>query len=231
MPSPPGPALCSRCGNLITSEAPGDAAATALGSPRPEKDLAGQGPPATGEISWEVSVPLLTNRFIMYDLLKVWGISSLILFLFLTGIAVYDWKWRAFTGMLPLVGLVSAVVTGALNPGDAGVFLEPVSHGIQPRSPGGHGGQPQPARALGQSPGRGFRAPWPANPGWPGPVCWGWPKRRPRWPGMTCGDVNIHAPARVISLMDSWHVVMRLYCTPQNYDVVLTAVQRWAARG
>jgi len=41
----------------------------------------------------------------MYDLLKIWGISSLILFLFLTGIAVYDWKWRNFTVMLPLVGL------------------------------------------------------------------------------------------------------------------------------
>ena len=31
--------------------------------------------------------------------------------------------------------------------------------------------------------------------------------------------------------MDSWHVVMRLYCTPQNYEVVLNAVQKWAARG
>jgi hypothetical protein len=43
--------------------------------------------------------------------------------------------------------------------------------------------------------------------------------------------VNIHAPARVISLMDSWHVVFRLYCTPQNYDVVQNAVQKWAAAG
>jgi len=43
--------------------------------------------------------------------------------------------------------------------------------------------------------------------------------------------LNIHAPARVISLMDSWHVVMRLYCTPQNYEVVLKAVQKWVARG
>ncbi len=33
--------------------------------------------------------------------------------------------------------------------------------------------------------------------------------------------LKIHAPARVISLMDSWHVVMRLYCTPQNYEAVL----------
>ena len=52
--------------------------------------------------------------------------------------------------------------------------------------------------------------------------------------GVVWDDVrrlNIHAPARVISLMDSWHVVMRLYCTPQNYEVVLNAVQKWAAGG
>jgi hypothetical protein len=52
--------------------------------------------------------------------------------------------------------------------------------------------------------------------------------------GVVWGDVrrlNIHAPSRVISLMDNWHVVMRLYCTCQNYEVVLNAVQKWAARG
>ena len=52
--------------------------------------------------------------------------------------------------------------------------------------------------------------------------------------GVVWDDVrrlNIHAPARVISLMDSWHVVMRLYCSPQNYEVVLNAVQKWAAAG
>jgi len=43
--------------------------------------------------------------------------------------------------------------------------------------------------------------------------------------------LNIHTPTRVISLMDSWHVALRLYCTPQNYDLVLKAVQHWAARG
>ena len=31
--------------------------------------------------------------------------------------------------------------------------------------------------------------------------------------------------------MDSWHVVLRLYCTPQNYEAVLKAVQKWAAGG
>jgi hypothetical protein len=52
--------------------------------------------------------------------------------------------------------------------------------------------------------------------------------------GVTWDEVrrlNIHPQTRVISLMDSWHVVLRLYCTPQNYAVVLQSVQKWAARG
>ena len=43
--------------------------------------------------------------------------------------------------------------------------------------------------------------------------------------------LHIHPKTRVISLMDSWHVVLRLYCTPKNYDQILPAVQKWAARG
>jgi hypothetical protein len=31
--------------------------------------------------------------------------------------------------------------------------------------------------------------------------------------------------------MDSWHVVLRLYGTPQNYSQVLAAVEKYAARG
>jgi hypothetical protein len=43
--------------------------------------------------------------------------------------------------------------------------------------------------------------------------------------------IKVHPQARVISLMDSWHVVVRLYCTPKNYDVVLESVEKWAAKG
>jgi hypothetical protein len=226
----PGSAFCSRCGNRITSEAPGDAAAPVLGSPRPENDLAGPGPPATGEISWEVSVPLLTNRFILYDLLKVWGISSLVLFLFLTGIAVYDWKWRAFTGMLPLVGLVSAIVLGLLILVMLGFFWN--------RFPMGFSLGPREARVVSLS----RRGRWgnrlavvlgalAGKPGVAGAGLLGMAQEIATVAWDDVRRVNIHASARVISLMDGWHVVMRLYCTPQNYDVVLTAVQRWAARG
>jgi hypothetical protein len=226
----PGSGHCPRCGNLITPEAPGDGTATGLGSPGPPKDLAGQGLPATGEISWEVSVPLLTNRFILYDLLKVWGISSLILFLILTGISVYDWKWRVFTGMLPVAGLVSAGLLGLLILVMLGFFWNrfPMGFSLSPRgarvvslSRRGRGGN-RLAVILGALAGK---------PGVAGAGLLGLAQEIATVGWDDVRRVNIHAPARVISLMDSWHVVMRLYCTPQNYAVVLEAVQGWAARG
>jgi hypothetical protein len=175
-------------------------------------------------------VPLLTNRFIMYDLLKVWGISSLFLFLFLTGIAVYDWKWRAFTGMLPLVGLVSAGLLVLLILVMLGFFWN--------RFPMGFSLSPQGAMVVSLS----RRGRWgnrlavilgalAGKPGVAGAGLLGMAQETTTIAWDDVRRVNIHAPARVISLLDSWHVVLRLYCTSQNYDMVLKAVQSWAARG
>ena len=77
-------------------------------APRTETGQAATGPPATDEISWEFNTPLLTNQFIMYDLLKVWGFSTLFLGLLMAGIAVYDRNWRTLADMAPVLGAVSA---------------------------------------------------------------------------------------------------------------------------
>ena len=126
---------------------------------RIEAGQAEPGPPATGEISWEFNAPLLTNQFIMYDLLKVWGFSTLFLGLLMAGIAVYDQQLAHSRRYGAGGGGGKRRSLGAADPGNAGVFRKPVSHGVQARPSRGHGGQPQPARALGQSPGRDFRRP------------------------------------------------------------------------
>jgi hypothetical protein len=222
----PGTRLCSRCGHPVPPGAPG----AALDSLQPETDLASQASPATAEISWEISVPLLTNRFILYDLLKVWGITSLILFLILTGIAVYDWKWRSFTGMLPVVGLVSAGLLGLLilvmlvffwNRFPMGFSLGPQGARVVSLSRRGRWGN-RLAVILGALAGK---------PGVAGAGLLGLAQETVTVVWDEVRRVKVHAPDRVISLMDSWHVAMRLYCTPQNYDMVLTAVHGWAARG
>ena len=56
-------------------------------APGIEAGQAETGPAATREISWEFNVPLLTDQFIMYDLLKVWGFSTLFLGLIMVAIS------------------------------------------------------------------------------------------------------------------------------------------------
>jgi hypothetical protein len=225
-----GSVFCSQCGSPLASEKSAVAAATANSSPRIETAPAETAPPATGEISWEFNTPLLTNRFIMYDLLKVWGFSSLFFGLLMVGIAVYDRSWRTLAGMAPVVGAVSAGLLVLL------ILVMLVFFGN--RFPMGFRLGPQGAMVVSLS----RRGRWGnrlavilgALAGKPGVAGAGLLGMAQETVGMVWGDVrrlNIHAPSRVITLMDSWHVVMRLYCTPQNYDAVLNAVQKWAARG
>jgi hypothetical protein len=49
------------------------------------------------------------------------------------------------------------------------------------------------------------------------------------WPELH--RINTHEDQRVLSLMNSWRVVMRLYCTPTNYATVLALVTQGAERG
>lgn len=190
----------------------------------------GTGQAATGEISWEYNTPLLTNQFIMYDLLKVWGFSTLSLGLLMAGIAVYDGNWRTLAGMAPVVGAISAGLLVLLILVMLGFFGN--------RFPMGFRLGPQGAMVVSLS----RRGRWGnrlavilgALAGKPGVAGAGLLGMAQETVGVVWDDVwrvNIHAPARVISLMDSWHVVFRLYCTPQNYAVVLDAVQKWAAAG
>ncbi|MDP2044940.1 MAG: hypothetical protein Q8L00_01885 [Deltaproteobacteria bacterium] len=197
---------------------------------RTEAGQAETGPSATGEISWDFNTPLLTNQFIVYDLLKVWGFSTLFLGLLMAGIAAYDRNWRTFADMAPVVGAVSAGLLVLLilvmlvffgNRFPMGFRLDPQGAMVVSRSRRGRWGN-RLAVILG------------ALAGKPGVAGAGLLGMAQETVGVVWDDVrrvNIHAPARVISLMDSWHVVFRLYCTPQNYAVVLNAVQKWAAGG
>jgi hypothetical protein len=207
----PGSVFCSQCGSPVTPEESAATAATATFSPRTEAGQAEKGPSVTGEISWEFNASLLTNQFIMYDLLKVWGFSTLFLGLLMGGIATYDGKWRTLVAMAPVLGAVSAGFLVLL------ILVLLVFFGN--RFPMGFN---RLAVVLGALAGK---------PGVAGAGLLGMAQEAVEVVWDDVRRLNIHAPARVISLMDSWHVVMRLYCTPQNYEVVLNDVQKWAAGG
>ena len=101
-----GSRFCSQCGNPLIHEKPAAVTETAQ-APPPSADLQPKGHQTGQELSWQVNVPLLTDQFIMYDLLKVWGFSTLFLFLIMVAIFIFERNWRCLISMLPLVGLTS----------------------------------------------------------------------------------------------------------------------------
>lgn len=226
---PSGSSGCSRCSSPATREEPPQASITAAASPHAPEDgtQKAEGPE---EIFWEINVPLLTDQFIMYDLLKVWGISSLILFLIMTAIFIYERNWRNFFNVLPVLGLVSL--------GILALFILVMLVYFGNRFPMGFGLGPQGALATSLS----RRGRWGnrlavilgALAGKPGLAGSGLLAMARESVGVSWDEVRrikVHSKARVISLMDSWHVAVRLYCTPKNYDIVLQSVQKWAATG
>ena len=101
-----GSRFCSRCGNPLIPEKPAAVPETAQ-APPPSADLQPKAHQTGQELSWQVNVPLLTDQFIMYDLLKVWGFSTLFLFLIMVAIFTFERNWRGLMSMLPPVGLTS----------------------------------------------------------------------------------------------------------------------------
>ena len=166
----------------------------------------------------------------MYDLLKVWGFSTLFLFLIMVAIFTFERNWRGLMSMLPPVGLTSLGILVLFilvmlvffgNRFPMGFMLGPQGAMVASLSQRGRWGN-RLAVILGALAGK---------PGVAGAGLLGMSRETV---GVTWDEVrrlNIHPETRVISLMDSWHVVLRLYCTPKNYDQILSAVQKWAARG
>jgi hypothetical protein len=224
----PGSRFCCQCGgHLNREEFPGletagvSPSAPALGETREE-------PP--GEIAWEIDIPLLTNRFILYDTFKVWGISSLVLVLLMLVIFIWDRNWRALTGMLPVVGGVSAFLLVVLilvmllffgNRFPLGFRLDHQGAAAASLSRRGQWGN-RLAVILGAFSGR---------PGLAGAGLLGMARETVAISWEDVRRVNVHPHNRVISLMDNWHVALRLYCTAANYGAVLKTVETLAARG
>jgi hypothetical protein len=222
--------FCPQCGSPFPRVEPNQAEAVAAASPRTEEEGAKQGPPVPGEISWEINVPLVTDQFIMYDLLKVWGISSLGLFLIMSAILIYDRNWRAFINMASVVGLVSAGILILFilvmlvffgNRFPMGFVLGPDGALVFSLSQRGRWGN-RLAMILGALSGK---------PGLAGAGLLAMARESVEVSWDEVRRVKVHPEARVISLMDSWHVAMRIYCTPKNYDVVLERVQKRTVRG
>ena len=216
-----GSRFCSQCGNPLIHEKTAAVPETAH-TPPPLADLQPKAHQTGQELSWQVNVPLLTDQFIMYDLLKVWGFSTLFMFLIMVAIFIFERNWRGLISMLLPVGLTSLGILFLFflvmlvffgNRFPMGFMLGPQGAMVASLSQRGRWGN-RLAVILGALAGK---------PGVAGAGLLGMSRETV---GVTWDEVrrlNIHPKTRVISLMDSWHVVMRLYCTPKNYDQVLLA--------
>lgn len=178
--------------------------------------------------TWETAFPLVTNRFFLYDMIKamVWTVVIMVLLLIITFTIAgsLDHLW----GIWPILGIVMAVlfvllflialvVFGNRYPTrftltERGVYWSGRSRAGRRASrlavlAGVLGGKPGVA-------GAGLLAASSDSGGLP----WKSVRRFKEYPS-----------ERVISIMNSWRVVIRLYCTPDNYRAVAESVRRLAA--
>lgn len=172
--------------------------------------------PAAGRLRWETAFSLATNRFTIYDSLKVIGITwAIMLALFGSIFAIndsLDSVWPFFTvlaiimlGFLLMFMAIMLVFFGNRYPArftlnDTGALIESRSRRARLANraaivAGALGGRPGVAGA--------------------GMIAASQEAVSIAWKDVR--RVNEHPDQRVISLKNGWRVVLRLYCTPENY--------------
>lgn len=185
-------------------------------------------PGEPGEIiEWQYRVPLLTNRFMLWDFARVITISLVVMYLLVALIGwlvdgeavLLPWQMLLITG-----GIMTAAFTLAcLLLGNRFAML----FGVGPAGVGYASGSRERkwnraavlAGVLGGSSsatGAGLIASSQEEGGW----VWADIRRAVE-----------HPRARVITLRNSWRTVLRLYCTPENYEQVRAMVAEGIARG
>jgi hypothetical protein len=185
------------------------------------------------ELDWQIDVPLLTNRFIVYDLFKLVGITGVLFFMLLavTSIAV-DGKTalRSLSGLAQIDGfamlallvlLVLVILLFFFNHFPMGFHLSAREARVESLSRRGKWGN-RLALVLGVLSGK---------PGVAGAGLLGMAQELVSVEWREVCRINVYPQVRVISLMNSWRVVFRLYCTPDNFNQVLEAVRGWAEAG
>ena len=215
--SNPGDARCPQCG----SAPPPDA----LHCPECGRRLAAADP----QVVWTASVPLLTNRFILYDLAKLlvltMGIVSLLMLVILAVSGSGRTFWADYWSFLRVFALVVA--------GLAVMFLAVMLVFFGNRfvmrfrvAADGIGWETRMRRARWSSRAAVVAGVLAGRPGTAGAgliaasqesgsISWGEVRR-----------VRLHPELCTVSVMNRWRVVIRLFCTPENYRSVVEALKR-----
>jgi hypothetical protein len=193
-----------------------------------ERDSGGASP--LDVLIWDISVPLLTSRFFLYDMFKVTFITFGIVGVILSVIFASDGGSRQIVGVLKIIGIIALGFMGMY----VLVSLLWFGNRCQTRfTVSGKGISAEMLRSRDKAVNRllvllGLLTGNPRAAG-TGLIAMSRESIGIRW-----GDVRKvkeYPLPRVITIMDGWHVLVRLYCTPENYDQVVEAVRNHTGEG
>lgn len=174
-----------------------------------------------GEIVWEIDMPLLTSRFILYDFGKVFLWTALIMIVLLSFAFALAGEFSAeeflmisaMTGLAVFILALLVIFVMAVFFNDryrASFAINSEGVGYESRSNRGKWAN-RAAIAAGALSGR---------PGVAGAGLLAASRESMAIGWNEIQRVNEHAADRVFSLRNSWRVVLRLHCTPENYATV-----------
>jgi hypothetical protein len=208
--------FCDRCGAKLSD----GARVSEWGSDAAANEPGGSDEP----LSWTYDIPLINNRFIVWDWLCAVLVTLVIVIVAILGIVVFDESVEltdlagtdvvlaiAF-GALALASLIAALVMG--NHVSAEFTL--ASHGVTFQTGHRERTMMRLAVVLGVLSGR---------PGMVGAGAFAVSREREHHPWGEVRKVTVHPGPRVISLSNSWRVFMRLYCPPELFDEVVRRVR------
>lgn len=171
-------------------------------------------------LEWEISAPLLTNRFFLYDTVKALGWAGGLMAAILGAMFVIQGEPELVLEMLPVLGLALAVILFLL------VLVTVLFYGNRWQvrfKIDGRGIHWEQLRRINWRP-LAFLAALSGHPaalgagilattGNAGSVGWRDIRR-----------VKMHPGQHVISVMNGWRVMLRLYCTPDTYSAAAERV-------
>ncbi|MDO8879543.1 MAG: hypothetical protein Q7W44_01885 [Coriobacteriia bacterium] len=179
-------------------------------------------------VEWEYRVPLITSRFMLWDFARVIVLSVLIMYVLvaLTGLLVEGelvilppQVFLITTGIL--VGLLLIVVL-LMGNGFSQTFTVDPAGGVRYASGSREQKWNRAAVILGALRG---------SPTTTGAGLLGVMREKGGWTWRQLHAARYFPRQRVISLRNSWRTVIRLHCTPENYEQVRALVAAGIARG
>jgi hypothetical protein len=176
------------------------------------------------EVIWDFRIPLATNRYILLDSAKAFGISGgflLLLMLVITRGEYLDQSLMMVGGVLGFLVLVYLFVMVVIFGNGYNVTFRVGDKGIWYDS-----GKKESKISKGAVAISALAGSWKSL----GPAVLGASQLSGEFHWNSLRDIHVDEVRRVITITDNWHVQLRIYCTPETYAPVLAIVEDHVAK-